>query len=104
MLPAWRIRRPGGPALQAQTEAEVHELVGTSQLGSGAGIGPEMENGGSGGGTAFVFWFRNLMRVDINLASQPYEDARRFWLRWGAALAAACILSLALLVSTATGW
>ena len=44
------------------------------------------------------------MRVDINLASQPYQDAREFWLRWGTALAAACILSLALLVSTATGW
>jgi type IV pilus assembly protein PilN len=44
------------------------------------------------------------MRVDINLASQPYLDAREFWLRWGTALAAACILSLALLVSTVTGW
>jgi type IV pilus assembly protein PilN len=27
------------------------------------------------------------MRIDINLASQPYEDARRFWTHWGAALA-----------------
>ncbi len=27
------------------------------------------------------------MRLDINLASQPYEDARQFWLRWGTALA-----------------
>ena len=44
------------------------------------------------------------MRLDINLASQPYQDAREFWLRWGTALAAACILSLALLVSTVTGW
>jgi type IV pilus assembly protein PilN len=44
------------------------------------------------------------MRLDINLASQPYLDAREFWLRWGTALAAACILSLALLVSTVTGW
>jgi type IV pilus assembly protein PilN len=44
------------------------------------------------------------MRVDINLASQPYLDAREFWLRWGTALAAACILSLALLMSTVTGW
>ncbi|MGA9981250.1 MAG: PilN domain-containing protein [Candidatus Sulfotelmatobacter sp.] len=44
------------------------------------------------------------MRVDINLASQPYQDAREFWLRWGTALAAACVLSLALLVSTVTGW
>jgi type IV pilus assembly protein PilN len=44
------------------------------------------------------------MRLDINLASQPYQDAREFWLRWGTALAAAGILSLALLVSTVTGW
>jgi type IV pilus assembly protein PilN len=44
------------------------------------------------------------MRLDINLASQPYEDARQFWLRWGTALAAASILTLILLVSTVTGW
>ncbi|HLW85857.1 MAG TPA: hypothetical protein VKR60_11635 [Candidatus Sulfotelmatobacter sp.] len=44
------------------------------------------------------------MRFDINLASRPYQDAREFWLRWGTALVAASILSLALLVSTVTGW
>jgi len=44
------------------------------------------------------------MRVDINLASQPYEDARRFWLRWGAALAALGILTLLLLSMTVNGW
>ena len=44
------------------------------------------------------------MRLDINLASQPYEDARRFWMRWGTALAAACILTLSLLAITITGW
>jgi Tfp pilus assembly protein PilN len=44
------------------------------------------------------------MRLDINLASQPYEDARQFWLRWGMALAAAIILTLALLTITITGW
>jgi type IV pilus assembly protein PilN len=44
------------------------------------------------------------MRIDINLASQPYEDARQFWLRWGTALCAASILSLALLAITITGW
>jgi type IV pilus assembly protein PilN len=27
------------------------------------------------------------MRIDINLATQPYEDARRFWTSWGAGLA-----------------
>jgi type IV pilus assembly protein PilN len=44
------------------------------------------------------------MRLDINLASQPYEDAREFWLRWGTALAAAVVLTLALLTLTITDW
>ena len=44
------------------------------------------------------------MRLDINLASQPYEDARQFWLRWGTAVTAASILTLALLAITITGW
>ncbi len=37
------------------------------------------------------------MRIDINLASQPYEDSRRFWLRWGGGLIALTVLSLILL-------
>src|ERR1700722_19413271 len=44
------------------------------------------------------------MRLDINLASQPYEDARQFWLRWGTALAVAAILTLALLTYTVSNW
>jgi type IV pilus assembly protein PilN len=44
------------------------------------------------------------MRLDINLASQPYEDARQFWLRWGSALALAAIVTLALITITITGW
>ncbi len=44
------------------------------------------------------------MRLDINLASQPYEDARQFWTRWGVALGAATILTLALLAITISGW
>jgi len=44
------------------------------------------------------------MRLDINLASQPYEDARKFWLRWGTALIAGSILTLALLSITISGW
>jgi type IV pilus assembly protein PilN len=44
------------------------------------------------------------MRLDINLASRPYEDARQFWLRWGTALAAAVVLTLVLLTVTITGW
>jgi type IV pilus assembly protein PilN len=44
------------------------------------------------------------MRLDINLASQPYEDARQFWLRWGTALAAVSILTLALVATTISGW
>src|SRR5579864_6317381 len=44
------------------------------------------------------------MRLDINLASQPYEDARQFWLRWGGALAAVSIFTLVLLIGTVSGW
>src|SRR5215468_965703 len=32
------------------------------------------------------------MRIDINLATQPYEDARQFWTYWGTGVA---LLSLA---------
>jgi type IV pilus assembly protein PilN len=44
------------------------------------------------------------MRLDINLASRPYEDARQFWLRWGAGLALLGIATLILLGMTASGW
>ena len=44
------------------------------------------------------------MRLDINLASQPYEDARQFWMRWGTAVGAAGVLTLVLLTLTITGW
>src|SRR5580698_7487446 len=44
------------------------------------------------------------MRVDINLASQPYEDARLFWLRWGGGLVALGVLTLLLLIITVNGW
>jgi len=44
------------------------------------------------------------MRLNINLASQPYEDARQFWMRWGTALAIAVIVTLALLTYTISNW
>jgi type IV pilus assembly protein PilN len=44
------------------------------------------------------------MRLNINLASQPYEDARQFWMRWGTGLAVASIVTLALLAVTISGW
>ena len=44
------------------------------------------------------------MRVDINLASHPYEDAGPLWLRWGGALAAVAVLTLILLYSALSGW
>jgi hypothetical protein len=44
------------------------------------------------------------MRLDINLASQPYEDARRFWLQWGTALVLAAIVTLGLVFSAASGF
>ncbi len=36
------------------------------------------------------------MRLDINLASQKFEDVRRFYVRWGAALAALAFLTVLL--------
>ena len=44
------------------------------------------------------------MRVDINLASHPYEDLRNFWVRWGGALASASVLTLILLYLVFTGY
>ncbi len=44
------------------------------------------------------------MRVDINLATHPYEDARQFWFRWGGALVALGILTVGTLYYTAAGW
>jgi type IV pilus assembly protein PilN len=44
------------------------------------------------------------MRLDINLASQPYEDARQFWMRWGAAVGAVALVTLVLLTLDITGW
>lgn len=44
------------------------------------------------------------MRLDINLASLPYEDARQFWARWGTALGVAGLFTLVLLTITVTGW
>ena len=44
------------------------------------------------------------MRIDINLASQPYEDARQFWMRWGTAVGTVGLVTLALLALDVTGW
>jgi type IV pilus assembly protein PilN len=43
------------------------------------------------------------MRVNINLASRPYEDARRFWMRWGGALFVLGVITLVLLFFTISG-
>ena len=44
------------------------------------------------------------MRLDINLASQPYEDARQFWTRWGTAVGTLGLLTLILLALVITGF
>lgn len=44
------------------------------------------------------------MRLAINLATRPYEDARQFWLRWGGAVALLGILTLALVYAAFSGW
>jgi hypothetical protein len=37
------------------------------------------------------------MRLNINLASQKYEDVRRFYVQWGSAIGVAALLTLVLL-------
>lgn len=44
------------------------------------------------------------MRLEINLATYPYEDSQRFWFRWGGALAMLGILTAGLLYTTAREW
>ena len=43
------------------------------------------------------------MRVNINLASHPYEDVRQFWTRWGIGAGALFIVTVFLLYTTVTG-
>ncbi len=44
------------------------------------------------------------MRLDINLATRPYEDAREFWLRWGLGVALLGLLTLFLLGLAVSDW
>jgi Tfp pilus assembly protein PilN len=44
------------------------------------------------------------MRLDLNLATRPYEDARDFWTRWGAGVGALGLVTLVLLVIAVRGW
>jgi type IV pilus assembly protein PilN len=44
------------------------------------------------------------MRLNINLATQPYQDARRFWFQWGGAMAALGLLTIVLLYFTVLAW
>jgi hypothetical protein len=44
------------------------------------------------------------MRFKINLATEPYESVRRFFLLWGIVLAAVALFTVALVYGAATGW
>jgi len=44
------------------------------------------------------------MRLDINLATRPYEDAREFWTRWGLGVGLLGLLTALLLVFAVRGW
>ena len=44
------------------------------------------------------------MRLDINLATRPYEDAREFWVRWGLGVALLGVLTLVLMGWAVQGW
>ena len=43
------------------------------------------------------------MRLDINLATRPYEDARRFWVQWGSILSVVGLLTLILVFMALSG-
>jgi type IV pilus assembly protein PilN len=44
------------------------------------------------------------MRIDINLATRPYEDAREFWARWGLGVGGLGLVTLVLLALAMRGW
>jgi Tfp pilus assembly protein PilN len=44
------------------------------------------------------------MRLDINLATRPYEDAREFWARWGLGVGLLGVVTLVLLGLAVSGW
>jgi type IV pilus assembly protein PilN len=44
------------------------------------------------------------MKFKINLASRPYEDARRFALRWGAIVVVAALFTAALVYGAVAAW
>lgn len=44
------------------------------------------------------------MRLDINLATRPYEDAREFWARWGLGVGLLGLLTLVLATLAIHGW
>jgi len=44
------------------------------------------------------------MRIDINLASQPYQDSRQFWTYWGTGLALLVLATALLLYLAVTGF
>jgi len=44
------------------------------------------------------------MRLDLNLATRPYEDAREFWSRWGLGVGVLGLVTLVLLGFTIRGW
>jgi type IV pilus assembly protein PilN len=44
------------------------------------------------------------MRIDINLATHPYQDSRRFWMQWGTSLALLGLLTALLGFLAVTGF
>jgi len=44
------------------------------------------------------------MRIDINLATRPYEDSRQFWTYWGAGLGLLALATALLIFMAVTGY
>ena len=44
------------------------------------------------------------MRLDINLATRPYEDSGEFWRHWGLVLGVVTVVTTGLVAMTISGW
>lgn len=60
-----------------------------------------MEDGGCGRRAAV---HKLIMRIDINLATQPYQDSRQFWAYWGTGLGLLSLVTAMLMFFAVTGF
>ena len=78
-------------AFNASSNIQVEELISSSHGGRGRGQRGALGAGGRGRGPGV------LMRININLASNPYEAAREYTRRMGMLVAALLVLTVGLI-------